>query len=104
MPVPIEPLIEDGQFDDAPEDLPIEQAPDPRTGFNHIDEPEAVLDWSDELSEEDEDDLEEDDADFDRAEDEDWEITERGGSASSVLQTRILTIVLGQISRSSITV
>ena len=58
MPVPIEPLIEDGQFDDAPEDLPIEQAPDPRTGFNHIDEPEAVLDWSDELSEEDEDDLE----------------------------------------------
>lgn len=77
MPVPIEPLIEDGQFDDAPEDLPIEQAPDPRTGFNHIDEPEAVLDWSDELSEEDEDDLEEDDADFDRAEDEDWEITER---------------------------
>ena len=81
--------IEEGQFDDAIDDvaqLPSvsQTAPlsDSRAGHNYIDE-EGLLEWSSNSSEEDEFDVEEDEieaAAFDglRAEDEDWEIAERG--------------------------
>ncbi|THH20099.1 hypothetical protein EW146_g1176 [Bondarzewia mesenterica] len=81
MPAPAEPSIEHGQFDDAPEDSPTHthQTTDPRSGYNHIDEPEtSLLDWYDELpDEEDEEFFEEDQDELNRAEDEDWEIAER---------------------------
>ncbi|KAI3608032.1 atypical rio rio1 protein kinase [Moniliophthora roreri] len=65
-------IIEDGQFDDAPENG------DPRAGHSYIDasEPEgSESDWSDH-SDDDEDEIDEayDDT---RVEDEDWEIAER---------------------------
>ena len=77
-----EPHIEEGQFDDAPEDLVDARPPnavDPRAGFTFIDE--ANLDWSDgdEDTDEDEYDLEPEETDsYTRVEDEDWEIAERG--------------------------
>lgn len=76
-----EPAIEQGQFDDAPEDLTT--VSDLRqTGHVLIDEDE-LLQWSeddmqgngDEL---DEDELDERDFDDARVEDEDWEMAERG--------------------------
>lgn len=82
-------LIAEGQFDDAVEEvdqLPTvsqaTEASNPRAGHTYIDE-EGLLEWSSDSSEEDEFDLEEDEneaAAFDglRAEDEDWEIAERG--------------------------
>ncbi|KAI0087876.1 RIO1 family-domain-containing protein [Irpex rosettiformis] len=85
------PAIEDGQFDDAVEDLQqvsntseSTQVTDPRAGHNYIDE-EGLLEWSSSDSEEDEPDdfdAEEDEieaAAFNglRAEDEDWEVAER---------------------------
>ena len=91
---PTEP-IEDGQFDDAPEDAqtvpsvePVSQPAvvpvDPRGGHTYIDddapqEAEINLYWSeeDDVSEDDDDDDEFEDG-MARVEDEDWEIAERG--------------------------
>ncbi|KAI0696008.1 RIO1 family-domain-containing protein [Cytidiella melzeri] len=85
------PIPEDGQFDDAVEDAPqLHHAsealhiPDPRAGHTYVDE-DMLLEWSSSNSEADElneFDAEEDDVEaaaFDglRAEDEDWEVTER---------------------------
>lgn len=84
--------IEDGQFDDAPEDIPqstdaIVPPTDLRNGHSYIDD-ENILEWSEESSDEEEEQfyLEEDQMEaeaFDtlRAEDEDWEIAERGMDA-----------------------
>ena len=81
--------VEDGQFDDAPEETrhvaSTDNAPvvDPRQGHNFIDE-EQLLEWSEESDEEeDEFEVEEDDIEAGayetlRAEDEDWENAERG--------------------------
>jgi RIO kinase 1 len=78
--------IEEGQFDDAPEDATPPTPVDVRAEAGHrfIDE-ENALEWSSDSDEDelDEFDAEEDDmeaAAFDqlRAEDEDWEIAERG--------------------------
>lgn len=90
MPVAVEALVEAGQFDDAPEEQspPIiiaEAVPnDPREGHRFIDE-EGLLEWSEESSEGEEDEfeveedfMEEDAYETIRAEDEDWEHTERG--------------------------
>ena len=86
--------VEDGQFDDAPEGAPVADPPvaaaDPRAGHAFIDD-EELLAWyseSDEDEPEDEFDAEEDEleaAAFEdlRAEDEDWEIAERGMFHSS---------------------
>ena len=74
--------IEDGQFDDAPEDtVETPNAPqtvDLREGHNYIDD-ENILEWSEDSSDEEEDafDLEEDQMEVEafetlRAEDEDW--------------------------------
>ncbi|KAI0004633.1 RIO1-domain-containing protein [Russula compacta] len=67
------PIVEEGQFDNAPIDTHPE---DFRQGYNHIDEtPMEQL----EVSSEDDDDFhsEESDDNFARAEDEDWEIAEK---------------------------
>ncbi|VDC04442.1 unnamed protein product [Peniophora sp. CBMAI 1063] len=83
--------VEEGQFDDAPEDVqtaaPVPQsattAPDSRGGHTYIDDdtpldPKINLDWSeDEEVSEDEDDEEEYEDGLARVEDEDWEIAER---------------------------
>ena len=91
---PAEPL-EDGQFDDAPEDVqtslsatpalqPMTASADPRGGHSYIDDdapvdPNINLDWSeDEELSEDETDEDEFENSFARVEDEDWEIAERG--------------------------
>lgn len=73
-----QPAIADGQFDDAPSDtaVVIDQQ-DPRAGGYFIDD-EHILAWSDESSEDDGDELNEDDFEDDRADDEDWEVAERG--------------------------
>lgn len=77
---------EAGQFDDAPEDGSVPQPADPRQGHNFIDD-EALLAWSSESSDEDSepDEFEEEQDTLEaeafqtlRAEDEDWEIAERG--------------------------
>ncbi|KAI0057816.1 RIO1-domain-containing protein [Artomyces pyxidatus] len=73
-----EPPIEDGQFDDAPEDAGVaatQEARDPRDAY--IDQ--AVLEWSSSSSNEDEDDLDPEEIDdlYNRVEDEDWEVAER---------------------------
>ncbi|KAI9058388.1 RIO1-domain-containing protein [Trametes sanguinea] len=78
--------VEDGQFDDAPEDASVSpQNTDPRQGHNFIDD-DKLLEWSseseDEESEPDEFEQEEDILEAEafqtlRAEDEDWEIAER---------------------------
>ncbi|KAJ8501914.1 hypothetical protein ONZ51_g324 [Trametes cubensis] len=78
-------VIEEGQFDDAPEDTSLPQTADPRQGHNFIDD-EKLLEWSSE-SEEDESEPDEFEQEEDtleaeafqelRAEDEDWEIAER---------------------------
>ena len=84
--------VEDGQFDDAPDDNPPSAPVDARAQAGHrfIDE-ENILEWSSDSDEEEEDefDAEEDDmeaAAFQelRAEDEDWEIAERGAFNSSM--------------------
>jgi len=68
--------IEDGHFDDPPEDsnTTTQTRSGVRDNHNYIDE--SVLEWSDDASEDegDEELLDE----YDRVEDEDWEITERG--------------------------
>lgn len=105
--------VEDGQFDDAPEEAPAEPAQpatDPRAGHHYIDDEHYVSSDSedDEDDEElDEFDLEEDaleDAAFDglRAEDEDWEIAERGTSPPPSQQSRE-TNVSDQTLQNSIT-
>ena len=80
-------IVEDGQFDDAPDDPTAPVTVDPRQGHNFIDD-DALLEWSsdsseDEGSEPDEFEQEEDLIEAEafqtlRAEDEDWEIAERG--------------------------
>lgn len=93
-PVAPEPVVEEGQFDDVPEDqssTPLSNTVtpvDPREGHHFIDE--ELLQWSSESEgdEEDEFEVEEDNLEaevFDtlRAEDEDWENAERGMSISS---------------------
>ncbi|KAI0648033.1 RIO1 family-domain-containing protein [Trametes meyenii] len=76
--------IEEGQFDDAPEDVSVPQPIDPRQGHSFIDD-EGLLEWSSESSEDesepDEFEQEEDTLEAEafqtlRAEDEDWEIAE----------------------------
>ncbi|KAH8104774.1 RIO1-domain-containing protein [Cristinia sonorae] len=85
MPANVEPPIEDGQFDDAPEDqlvVPATATTDPRDGHRFIDD-DPLLEWSSESEEEqDEFEVEEDNMEYEayqtlRAEDEDWEQTER---------------------------
>jgi len=68
----------EGQFDDAPSDpaaAVMDDQQDPRLGGYFIDD-EQILEWSDENSEVD--DLNEDDFEDPRADDEDWEVAERG--------------------------
>ena len=89
MSRPIAESIEDGQFDDAPEDTvetpnAASQVVNLREEHNYIDD-ENILEWSEDSSDEEEDtfDLEEDQMEAEafeslRAEDEDWEIAERG--------------------------
>lgn len=90
MPMPpiAEPTIEDGQFDDAPEEvsglLSSQQnfQPNLRDGHSYVDE--AILEWSDESPDDAEDTEDEDGSDeFNRVEDEDWEIAEKGTSCSN---------------------
>ena len=80
--------IEDGQFEDAPEDsaqsntvLPVIIRVDPRANGTFIDDPE-LLEWSepedDGFVDEDEDELYEEDFEDNRVDDEDWDVTERG--------------------------
>lgn len=82
--------IEDGQFDDALENTSQTLNPTPqaqvnlREGHTYVDD-ENILEWSEESSDEEEDafDMEEDQMEAEafetlRAEDEDWEIAERG--------------------------
>ncbi|KAL6304334.1 RIO1 family-domain-containing protein [Sparassis latifolia] len=86
-------IIENGQFDDAPESAdPVVPSAhiDPRTGHNFIDE-ENILAWSSDSGAEDDNEAEEEYDAFDaeeddleaaafhtlRAEDEDWEVAER---------------------------
>ncbi|CAL1712588.1 unnamed protein product [Somion occarium] len=81
---PTQPVIEDGQFDDAPDNgAPIvTPQTDPRENHRYIDD-ENILEWSSESSgEEDEFDAQEDYMEAEafetlRAEDEDWENAER---------------------------
>ncbi|KAI0776571.1 RIO1 family-domain-containing protein [Trametes elegans] len=77
--------VEEGQFDDAPEDASVPETANPRQGHNFIDD-ETLLEWSSESaegeSEPDEFEQEEDTLEAEafqtlRAEDEDWEIAER---------------------------
>lgn len=90
---------EEDQFDDALEDGVVIAVnhetiptPDPRSGHSYIDEAN-VLEWSSSGSEEEElDEFEAEEdlmevAAFDglRAEDEDWEIAERGTTSHSIL-------------------
>ena len=91
MPEPIvhtvHDITEDGQFDDAPEDFTSPPDVDPRQGHNFIDD-EALLEWSSESSDDAESEPDEFEQEEDlieaeafqtlRAEDEDWEIAERG--------------------------
>lgn len=68
-----------GQFEDAIEDA---QQHDPRQGGHYIDD-DQLLEWS-EPSEDEDDDIDRlsgDDFEYDRAEDEDWEMAERGETA-----------------------
>lgn len=87
MPPVAELTIEDGQFDDAPEEvsgLPSSQPtiqPNLRDGHSYVDE--AILEWSDESPDEVQDTEDEEGSDeFNRVEDEDWEIAEKGTSQS----------------------
>lgn len=86
MPAASDTQIVEGQFEDAPE-----EASGPRAGHAYIDEVPAdehtLLQWSSESESEDQDEIaEEEDAMEEaafqtlRAEDEDWEIAERGAS------------------------
>jgi RIO kinase 1 len=71
--------IVEGQFNDAPSnDVVVDDQQDPRTGGHFIDDehPLEVLEWSDESSEAGDGD--EGDFEDDRADDEDWEVAERG--------------------------
>ena len=92
MPAPLDAQNHavEGQFDDAPEDVPA--APDPRAGHTYIDDlppdEDKLLEWSSESESDDEEGQDEvaeeedamEEAAFQtlRAEDEDWEIAERG--------------------------
>ncbi|KAG2356279.1 RIO1 family-domain-containing protein [Suillus spraguei] len=75
-------VIVEGQFDDAPSDATVQVVDDqrnPRIGGYFIDDEHLSL-WSDESSEEndnDKDELNEDDFEDVRADDEDWEVAER---------------------------
>lgn len=73
--------IVEGQFDDAPSEtavLAVDDQRDPRIGGYFIDDEHHLL-WSDESSENnDGDELNEDDFEDVRADDEDWEVAERG--------------------------
>jgi hypothetical protein len=103
--------IEDGQFDDAPNDLNTaptttqpEAALNPRAGHNHIDEfIQGNMDWSDGGSVSDEEDGFEDEG-FEEArpEDEDWEIAERGAFTALSSQEHASCIVC-KTSQNSIT-
>jgi hypothetical protein len=81
MPAPPPPAVEIGQFDDAP----IDKLPgDSRPLYKYIDD--TSPEHSDNTSEGDDSDSEELDDDFARVEDEDWEITEKGGCSNPTLQ------------------
>lgn len=81
--------IEDGQFEDAPEDStqsntvpPVIIRVDPRANGTFIDDPE-LLEWSEPeddgfVDEDEEDELYEEDFEDNRVDDEDWDVTERG--------------------------
>jgi RIO kinase 1 len=73
-------IIVEGQFDDAPSETTIRAVDDQqdlRVGGYFIDD--ERLPWSEESSEDDDDDeLNEDDFEDVRADDEDWEVAERG--------------------------
>lgn len=77
---------DEGQFDDAPEDVAIPQTPatiataaDPRGDASYIDDSPRLLEWSEpETEDEDEDEFMEEDFEDNRVEDEDWDVTERG--------------------------
>ena len=72
------PLVE-GQFEDAPEETQSNSNQNPRQGATFIDDP--LLQWSEPEDEEELDGLhEESEEEYneDRAEDEDWEVAERG--------------------------
>ncbi len=89
MPFDAQP-IEIGQFDDAPESTLPDSPLNPREGHNFIDEAN-ILEWSEESEEEDEFDLEEDEMEYAayqtlRAEEEDWEVAERGMVSSNLTQ------------------
>jgi RIO kinase 1 len=79
--------IVEGQFDDAPlqTNVPaVDDQQDPRVGGYFIDD-ERLVSWSDESSEDDDgDELNEDDFEDVRADDEDWEVAERGELYSSL--------------------
>ena len=77
---------EEGQFDDAPEDVTAPEPVDARAQASHrfIDD-EELLEWSSDSAEDEEDEFEREEDDMEaaafealRAEDEDWEIAERG--------------------------
>lgn len=84
-------VLEEGQFDDAPErvsdlsaGIETTQTVDPRAGRTFVDE-DDLLEWSSSSSEEEQDEFDDEEdaieaAAFEglRAEDEDWEIAERG--------------------------
>lgn len=75
-----QPAIAEGQFTDAPSDTAVgDGQQDPRLGGYFIDD-DHILEWSDGSSEVDDgNELNEDDFEDDRADDEDWEVAERGG-------------------------
>jgi len=70
------PVVEEGQFDDAPDDMHPEGV---RQGHSYMDE--TLLEQIEDSSEGDSDvysESEDSDDDLTRVEDEDWEIAERG--------------------------
>jgi hypothetical protein len=75
------PVIEQGQFDDAPIDHPGSF----RQGYGYIDETPPEQYESGELESSEQDDTDESDDDFAQVEDEDWEIAERGRPSRSTL-------------------
>lgn len=97
--------IEEGQFDDAPEDTTVSTPVDPvdgraRTAHRFVDDEdkdeEHLLEWSSSSEDEDEpDDFEDEEDALERAafeelrvEDEDWEIAERGARVLPLLEPR----------------
>lgn len=103
MPTVAQPPIADGQFDDAPEgpqNSHNQPEPERRDGHSYIDE--SLFEPSEESSEEDDDELDpdEDEGIYNRAEDEDWEVAERGMFAISCRRLHHY-ILLSQILPSS---